>query len=123
MHSLWRISQVKGLQIPPKLILQREISVPLSNSDHNTIDIKEDKLVLNNISNIDEIENHVTAFSKLIEEATKESVPLKFHNKYSLHLTPEIQRMIKDRNMLRRRWQRYRCPYLKTTINLLSSKI
>ena len=71
---------------------------------HNNV--KKDKLLLNNISNIDKIENHMTALSKLIEQGTKEAVSLKFHNKYFLHLTPEIQGMVKDRNMLRKRWQR-----------------
>ena len=27
MHSLWRISQVKGLQIPPKFIIQRKATI------------------------------------------------------------------------------------------------
>ena len=62
------------------------------------LNIREDTFNLQNITNTNQIHEHVNYLTDLIKYSCDAAVPLKFHNKYAIQLTPDLKMRIKDRN-------------------------
>lgn len=80
-------------------------------------------LNLEDIHSIEQIEDHVDKFVKLITHARDRAVPLAFHNRYKLSIHDELKAAIKIKNSLRKSWQRNRNPILKLIINRMEKDI
>lgn len=78
---------------------------------------------INSISNVNEIEQHIEKFLRLIKHARDRSIPTSFHHQYKLCIPDELKSTIKIKNSLRKMWQRTRCQMLKTTVNKMEKEI
>lgn len=78
---------------------------------------------LSDITNKSQIDTMVQHLTMAMEEAQHRSIPLIHPEPFSLQLSPEIIGLIKERNQIKRIWQRRRCSILKASINRLNKEI
>jgi hypothetical protein len=85
--------------------------------------ISPSRLNATNIDNVDQIEEHIEKFLKLLEHARDRSIPMSFHNRYKLCLPDELKKCIKIKNSVRKKWQRNRIPFIKAIVNRMEKDI
>lgn len=85
--------------------------------------ISTNSLNITEIENIEQIEQHIEKFQKLIEHARDRAVPLTFHHRYKLCIPDELKKSIKIKNSMRKIWQRTRNSILKTIVNQMEKEI
>lgn len=88
------------------------------NKDLNISEVSPENLTMTH-----SIDLAITKLDESIKKATSDSVPLKELITKALLFPDNILKLISKRNMIRRQWQRSRCPYLKAELNVTNKSL
>lgn len=75
------------------------------------------------LSTVEDIDDSVKNFTKLLTHARDKATPFAINNKYKLCIPDDLMQIIRYKNVVKNRWKRNRTPELKHEVNSLEAHI